>query len=161
MEINLENLTYRQSTVALIIDKDTNILIVQKDSFKSDEWDFPGGGIDNNEKAEETILRELKEELGSEKFRILKRDRNIDKYNWTEDYILWRWKKYGKTYKGQERTRFLVEFLGSKDEIKIQEEEIRKYQWIKIKDLKKYLVFPGYFKRIKKVLKEWDLEERC
>jgi len=161
MEIDFEKLIYRQSTVALIIDKNKNILIVQKDSFNSNEWDFPGGGIDNNEKAEETILRELKEELGSENFRILKKDKNKDKYNWPEDYVLWRFNKYGELYRGQERTRFLVKFLGNKNEIKIQKEEIRKYQWVKIKDLEKYLVFPGYFEKIKKVLEEWNLEERC
>lgn len=158
MKIDIERLAYRDSTVALIIDKNKDILIIQKNSFKPNEWDFPGGGIDENEKAEDAILRELKEELGNEKFRILKRDKNKDKYNWTEDYILWRWEKYGKTYKGQERIRFLVKFLGSKDEIKIQREEIRKYKWVKINELEKYLVFPGYFEKIKKILIEWDLK---
>lgn len=161
MKIDIERLSYRASTVALIIDKNKNILIIQKNSFKPNEWDFPGGGIDNNENAEETILRELKEELGSKNFRILKMDKNIDKYNWPEEYILWRQEKFGKTFRGQERKRFLVEYLGNKKEIKIEEEEIRKYKWVKIKELEKYLVFPGYFEKIKKVLEEWDLKERC
>ena len=44
-------------------------------------------------------------------------------------------------------------------EIKIQKEEIKKYKWVKIGELKKYLVFPGYFERIQKVLKEFGILE--
>jgi putative (di)nucleoside polyphosphate hydrolase len=159
MKIDLEKLTYRQSTVALIIDNNKDILIVQKNSYQPNEWDFPGGGIDENEEAEQTILRELKEELGSDKFEILKRDKDLDKYNWPENYILWRYKKYGELHRGQERVRYLVKFLGEKSEIKIEKEEIRKYQWVKIKDLKKYLIFPNYIGKIGKILTDLGIEK--
>ena len=159
MKINFKKLDYRKGTVALVVDSIGEILVVQKHSFKPNEWDFPGGGIDKNEKAEETVLRELKEELGSDKFAILKKDKSLDKYDWSTDYILWRFNKFGKTYKGQQRVRFLVEFFGQREEIKIQESEIRKYMWVKIKDLKEYLIFSGQFEKIQKALKEFGIGE--
>ena len=158
-KIDFEKLEYRKSTVALVLNKENRILIIQKNSYEADQWDFPGGGIDGNEKAEETILRELAEELGNNKFEIVKVGKELDKYNWSEEYILERFKKHGDLHRGQERVRFLVKFLGENTEIKIQEEEIRKLKWIKIKDLKKYLIFPGYFERIKKVLAEFGIDE--
>ncbi|KKQ64202.1 MAG: RNA pyrophosphohydrolase [Candidatus Shapirobacteria bacterium GW2011_GWF1_38_23] len=132
MKIDFNKLTYRKSTVALVLNKDDEILIVQKHSFKPNEWDFPGGGIDEGEKAEETILRELKEELGSEKFVIKNVSRELDKYNWPEDVIMDRFTKHGKTYLGQERVRFLVKYLGEKAEIKAEKDEFREYKWVEL-----------------------------
>jgi putative (di)nucleoside polyphosphate hydrolase len=159
MKIDYNKLTYRKSTVALVLNNDNEILIVQKHGFKPNEWDFPGGGIDDDEGAEKTILRELKEELGSEKFIIKKTGRELEKYNWPEDVIMDRLIKHGKTYLGQERVRFLVKYLGEKAEIKAEEDEFREYKWVKIKDLKKYLVFPGYFEKIEKVFEEFGINE--
>lgn len=159
MKIDFDKLDYRQGTVAYILNKENKILLVQKNIFKRNEWDGPGGGIDEGETADETIIRELKEELGSNKFKIIKCSQNIDKYNWPKEIIEKRFLEHGKTYKGQIRKQYLVEFFGEDEEIKIQEEEIRKYEWVEIKDLEKYLVFPGYFEKVKKVLEEFGINK--
>lgn len=44
--MNRDNLPYRQSTSAVILNKSEQILIVQKNSYKDNEWDIPGGGIE-------------------------------------------------------------------------------------------------------------------
>lgn len=159
MKINFNKLTYRRSTVALVLSKNKRILVVHKHGYEPDHWDFPGGGIDGNESAEETVLRELSEELGSDKFVIKKIGKELDKYNWPEKTILERFEKHGITYLGQERVRFLVAFEGEESEIRIQEEEIKMFKWVEIKELEKYLIFPGYYERIKKVLAEFGIEE--
>ncbi len=104
-------------------------------------------------------MRELREELGSDKFVILKRSRKVDQYLWPKEIIEKRFLELGKTFKGQKRKQFLVKFLGTDSEIKIQKEELRKYKWVKIGELKNYLVFPGYFERIEMVLKEFGILE--
>jgi len=158
-KINFEKLEYRQGTVAFILNKDQKILLVQKNIFKRNEWDGPGGGVDEGERADETILRELKEELGSDKFEIVKCSQIIDKYEWPREIIEKRLLDHGKTYRGQIRKQYLVKYFGGDGEIIIQESEIRKYEWVKIKDLQKYLVFPGYFEKVKKVLEEFGISE--
>ena len=55
---------------AVITDKAGRILAAQRPysdtSYKSYKWEFPGGKIEENEKAEEAIIREIREELDCE-----------------------------------------------------------------------------------------------
>ena len=49
-----------------LIDKDRRVLIAQRPEGKgmAGLWEFPGGKIETGERPEETLIRELKEELG-------------------------------------------------------------------------------------------------
>jgi len=51
-----------------LIDPDGRILMSQRPADKSQggKWEFPGGKMEENERPEATIVRELREELGIE-----------------------------------------------------------------------------------------------
>jgi len=51
-----------------LIDTDGRVLIAQRPSGKSMAglWEFPGGKVEAGERPEETVIRELREELGIE-----------------------------------------------------------------------------------------------
>jgi 8-oxo-dGTP diphosphatase len=53
-------------TACALIDPDGRVLIAQRPEGKSMAglWEFPGGKIEPGERPEETLIRELKEELG-------------------------------------------------------------------------------------------------
>jgi 8-oxo-dGTP diphosphatase len=52
----------------VLVDQDGRILLAQRPKGKALEgyWEFPGGKIEAGETPEETVIRELKEELGIE-----------------------------------------------------------------------------------------------
>lgn len=78
-------------------------------------WDFPKGGVQTSEEdLESAILRELKEETGSNNYKIIKKfDKKIC-FEFPETH------KYDR----QETMMFYVEYLGDRGELKPQDEEI-------------------------------------
>jgi len=51
---------YRVSAKALVFNENKNILIIRENRG----WELPGGGIEQGESPQETIIREMKEECG-------------------------------------------------------------------------------------------------
>ncbi|HQV78127.1 MAG TPA: NUDIX domain-containing protein [Chitinophagales bacterium] len=61
----MEACTQQIDVYCALIIKDDRILITQRsEKMKLPlKWEFPGGKLENNEKAETAIIREIKEEL--------------------------------------------------------------------------------------------------
>lgn len=154
---NQENLPYRQGVHAIVLDNENNILLVQKQSYGDNQWDFPGGGVDEGEEPKNAVLRELEEELGSKAFEIIKESPFKDKFEWPEEAQQRGFDKHGKWWRGQEKLQFITRFTGSRDEINIQNEEIRKIAWVPYSQLENYLVFEGQWENAKKVLGDLEL----
>ena len=58
-------MSLRNRSLALVVRND-RILMIQTFRFNRYSWEIPGGGIEPGETAEETAIRELKEECGLE-----------------------------------------------------------------------------------------------
>jgi len=155
--MNREELTYRQSTSAVILDKAGRILIVQNNSYKDNEWNIPGGGIEAGETPEITIIRELNEELGSDKFEIVKISKQTYRYEWPDELINKKITENKPVFRGQEKTRFLVKFLGEEIDLTPQVEEIRTIKWVFPKELSAYLIFPNQMQEMDNLLKEFEI----
>lgn len=143
---------YRKKAAAVVINDEGKFLLLQLQIYDVHQWNIPGGGIDEGETPEETILRELKEELGCEKFEILERSPVPNRYDWPQEVVDRRFADTGTLYLGQDCTQFVVRFLGEDSDIQLQDKEIRKHIWVSLDDLKSHLVFPGQWENIKKVI---------
>jgi len=82
-----DSLGYRDKSLGIVIDKNKNFLLVQLHSYGKNDWNFPGGGIEDGETPEEALLRELSEELGSNKFKIVAKSKKQIEYDWP-DFII-------------------------------------------------------------------------
>jgi len=120
---------YRKVAAALIVNKDKKILMCEH-AWIDNAWQLPKGGIKEGETPEEALLRELKEELGTGKFILLKKSKKTVKYQ-LPYYLV---KKY--SIKGQEQQFFLVYFYGDDSEFKFNnygkdyKPEFKNYQWV-------------------------------
>ena len=105
---NIDELPYRQGAIGIIIDDKNQFLVVQMISYGENQWRFPGGGLEDNEEHSIALLRELNEELGSDKFDVIKESNQINRYNWPEGVIIEQIKKKKRYFKGQEHKHFFV-----------------------------------------------------
>lgn len=155
----MKEFPYRQGVHAIVLDKDNNILLVQKQKYGDNQWDFPGGGVDEGEEPQDAVLRELKEELSSDAFEIVNESTFIDRFEWPKEDQKRAYDKHGKWWRGQEKRQFVTRFVGNKNEIKIQEDELRKITWVPYSELQGYLVFEGQWENAKKVFEEIGLSK--
>lgn len=136
------DMKFRQRTSAVVKDNKDNFLIVQLVKYGENDWNFSGGGIEEGEKPEKAVLRELREELGTDKFELVKRSEYKEVYDWPNWLIAGDISNKKNIYRGQEATFFLVKFLGQREDIKLDPNELRKVKWVKYDDIKNYFNFP-------------------
>ncbi len=148
---------YRQSTSAIVLNKNDDILLIQKVIYQDNQWAFPGGGVDANETPERAILRELSEEIGLVNPKIVAKSDFVDEYDWPEAVIQDNLIKTGILFKGQRVTYFLVRLDSSNPKVRLQENELKKYNWVAKKDLSKYLIFPNQLEKTQKILRSFGL----
>ena len=91
-------------------------------------WQFPQGGVDDSESAEEALFREVEEEIGVPAQLItIKESRGGYRYAFPKGRL-----KYG-IYGGQEQTYFLCDFHGTDEDILLDthHQEFSRHKWIK------------------------------
>jgi len=109
MNEGYSNLPYRQGANAFIVDEtESYLLIVQKQSYADNQWDVPGGGKENGETPQQTVIRELEEELGLKNVAVIQKSPLINRYEWPLEIIEDYYKNRGLLYRGQEKHQFLI-----------------------------------------------------
>lgn len=155
MNTDISKLPFRNN-VAGIVFKNDSYLLLQRSDWPENFWKFPQGGVDENELDEDAIKRELFEEIGTKKFKIIGKSNFTNKYDWS-DYAI---EKAGFKWRGQFQKFFFIEFFGSNDGIKL-EGDIKRYKWVKENKLREHIDhndknFTNYFKIVTKVIEEFS-----
>lgn len=97
-------------------------------------WQMPQGGVDEGETPEETALRELAEEVGTNKAEILRVAPHKLRYDLPDHLIMSLWN--GK-YRGQEQTWVAMRFLGHDHDVNLNAHnppEFTNWQWVNLKE---------------------------
>ena len=137
--MNQSNKIFRKGVSALILNTDNKILLVNLESFETKYFAVPGGGVEQDETWEQSVYREIKEELGIEKDLLILQGVALEPLQ-----ILFKQGKLhrdGVEYDGMERKFFGFRYKGDDSNIELQKGEIRSYMWTTVAELKNYLLF--------------------
>ena len=117
--------------VGIVLIRNGSIFAGQRLDYKSNAWQMPQGGIEDNESPRRAAVRELKEETGIKKkhIKIILESKNWINYDLPKELIPKLWN--GK-FVGQSQKWFGMEFLGSDSDVNINTKnpEFSKWQWM-------------------------------
>ncbi len=134
--------------VSAVLFKGSKFLMVAGTDWPDGAWCFPQGGINIGETHIKAIKRELIEELGTDRFRILTKSETDHMYLFPSNI------RKKKGFHGQFQTIWFVEFLGEFDGISMDKTELSKYGWFDKEDVVKSMMYPEQKEVFERVLVE-------
>ena len=126
---------YRPNVCVVIINKKGNkLLMFRRIGIEDYGWQFPQGGIDQNETDKEALFRELAEEIGTNDIKILNVSKKRIKYKfpqWVRDKMAAKVPKR-TNFKGQKQRWYLVRLKNGTDSIHFDHEpaEFDQFEWV-------------------------------
>ena len=145
-----------RSCVGMMILNDTNkILVGRRLDHPSGFWQMPQGGIDDDEKPEEAIWREMMEEIGTNNAKLIKSTNQWYKYEIPKETL--KTLPWGEKYIGQKQKWFAFRFTGKEEDINVNTNnpEFSEWKWILHNSLVDNIV-PFKRKLYKNVLSEFE-----
>ncbi len=117
---------YRLGVGIVLVNKEGKVFAGQRIDSQTESWQMPQGGVEAGETMEQAALRELAEEVGTDKVAIIGETKEMLYYDLPEELLgkLWNGK-----YKGQRQKWLLMRFLGEDADINIATSLPEFIQW--------------------------------
>jgi NTP pyrophosphohydrolases including oxidative damage repair enzymes len=133
-KIKAEDLPYRPGVGIMLRNAKGEVFAGRRIDQTVESWQMPQGGVDPGESAEEAALRELKEEVGTDKAVIAGALPGHFHYDLPDHLI--GVALHGK-YRGQSQTWFVLDFTGTDEDIDLTsyEPEFAEWRWANVDDL--------------------------
>ena len=140
MTPNPSDVLYRPCVGAMLLNPDGRVFVGQRHDSESEAWQMPQGGVEPGEDPAVAVLRELEEEIGTSKARVLAESAGWRCYDLPEHL---QGKVWGGRYRGQRMKWFLLAFTGRDEDIRpdaVDHPEFRAWKWVEPADLPKLIV---------------------
>lgn len=121
-------LPYRPCAGIMLVNRESKVFVARRIDTPGDAWQMPQGGIDEGEDPRQAALRELHEEIGTDKAEIVAETAGWLLYDLPDHLVGKVWK--GR-YRGQKQKWFLMRFTGRDEDINIAtaHPEFDAWQW--------------------------------
>jgi putative (di)nucleoside polyphosphate hydrolase len=133
------SLPYRPCVGLMLFNRQGRVFVARRIDMRSEAWQMPQGGIDKKEDPRKAALRELREEIGTDKAEIVAESEAWRPYDLPAALrgTLWRGR-----YRGQTQKWFLLRFTGADADIDIATEhpEFLEWKWVDVADLPRLIV---------------------
>jgi putative (di)nucleoside polyphosphate hydrolase len=125
---------YRAGVGIMLLNDRGEVFVGRRADRKDDAWQMPQGGIDKGETPQQAALRELKEEIGTDKADVLAESRGWFQYDVPAELAPKRW---AGRWKGQRQKWLVMLFRGTDADINLAVDypEFDAWRWVPIKDL--------------------------
>jgi len=117
---------FRKNSGIVLLNPETGKVFIGERFDTHGSWQMPQGGVERNESYKFAAKRELREEIGTGKFDIVKR---------TKQFYFYRFPKYVKNpilrhkYLGQKQLWFLAHFKGTDEDFKLNKRQREFINW--------------------------------
>jgi putative (di)nucleoside polyphosphate hydrolase len=131
-------LPYRRGVGIVLVNRTGKVFVAERIDTPN-AWQMPQGGIDGRERPRTAAMRELKEEIGTSKARIVATSKGWLRYDLPPALAGKAWK--GK-YRGQEQKWFVMLFTGRDSDIDLAtaHPEFARWKWIAFRRLPSLIV---------------------
>ena len=134
-----KNLPLRNGVGIILLNKENKVFVGRRIDNPAGFWQMPQGGIDKNEKIFDAAKRELREETGITKAKLIKELNEWLIYYLPKNLLGKIWK--GR-YRGQKQKWFVMKFEGKDREINVNTNnpEFLDWKWVDASELPKIVV---------------------
>ncbi len=136
----MSDLPYRLNVGAALFNRDGLVLVARRADMPNAEgaaggWQLPQGGVDEGEDLRAAVIRELAEEIGTDKAEILAEHDVWLSYDLPAELI---GKALGGKYRGQRQRWFALRFTGEDSDIRLDADphpEFDAWRWVRLEEL--------------------------
>jgi putative (di)nucleoside polyphosphate hydrolase len=133
-------LPYRPNVGAALFNRDGRVFVARRADFPNAEgtpggWQLPQGGIDEGEDPRRAVLRELAEEIGTDRAMIIGEHPEWLAYDLPPELV---GIALGGRYRGQRQRWFALRFLGQDNDIRLDRDphpEFDAWRWTELAEL--------------------------
>jgi putative (di)nucleoside polyphosphate hydrolase len=133
------HLPYRPCVGMMLLNEANEVFVARRIDMRTEAWQMPQGGIDEGETPQQAVLRELKEEIGTDKADIIAEYDGWLDYDLPDHLVPQIWD--GK-YRGQTQKWFALRYRGRDADIDIHTStpEFSEWKWAPMHELPQLIV---------------------
>lgn len=130
---------YRKGVGLLVFNGAGRIFVGNRIDHPKANWQMPQGGIDPGETPRVTAMRELEEEIGTNKVEIVRQSRNWYHYEFPSSLSDQAW---NGRFRGQKLCWFAMRFTGTDQDIRLDKykAEFDAWKWIRLEQVPNVVV---------------------